>query len=274
MLSSSNSRRILELLRLYHFNARYLSNDYPQGLRSIEEAVLVAMASLSEIRAAEVVAALHVDKSTVSKALTSLRRGRYVTSSVNLHDKRVRSIAFTKRGSQHLQKHAAYHQKLVAAFSAHLTTDELNRLQDYLTRFADGDGAAPIAAREAESPLIVQMRRLGRAHSILGSSYLGSEFSIGEWLVLCAVRDLTAPVTPTLLSRWIGVPKNTLSQMLSRLRSKRLISTRDLRHDGRKLEVVLRSAGITISGDDCEEAIFSGIRELFGGTGRGFYRNF
>lgn len=243
MVSPPQSLRLLELLRRYHFNARYLGSNYPQGLSGIEEAVLVTMASAPGARAADIVAALRVDKSTVSRALLSLEQGKYIAVSIDRADKRVRHLTIAQRGFTYIGEHRQFHQRLAAAFSSHLSTEQLRRLQDYLTRFADGDEAPPISPQEGESPLIVQMRRLGRAHSILGNSYLGSEFSIAEWLVMCAVRELPAPVQPTILHRLLGIPKNTLSQMLARLRSRKFLSTKALPHDKRMVEIVLRSAG-------------------------------
>jgi DNA-binding MarR family transcriptional regulator len=82
--------------------------------------------------------------------------------------------------------------------------------------------------------------QLGAA--LLERAFAGRRLSPGEFALASVIRAF-APVTPTELSSFLGIPPTTLSSRLARLEERRLVRRRRNPHDGRSSLVEVTALG-------------------------------
>ena len=239
--------RILRGIKNYELACGYYSEDYLAGqkdLSNTELQVLIQLDTYTDINANGIAEALWLEKSTIARAIYTLEKKGYLTRTQSTDDRREKVLRLTNHARPLLDFQIDFHQKIFTRLSSHLKGDELSTIGDYMKRFADGEGIADIPLRPGEVLHIVEMRRLGRSHSTIGTSFMNSGYSALEFQILTEIEVEAESLTPGMVSTRLWIPKNTLSQMLSRLRKKGLLQETTDPNDRRSKFLSLSAMGI------------------------------
>lgn len=238
--------QILNLIKKYELAAGYYTAEYMAGQQDVtntELQILIQLDCDPLCNAAGIAAALRLEKSTIARAIQSLEQKGYLTRSTGAKDKRQKVLRLKPAARPILVFQLVFHQKVYARFSKQLSSGELKQIATYMKRFADVENIPALSVRPGESIHTVEMRRLGRAHSTIGNSFMYSGYSTAEWQLLTEL-DSGKPLTPGMLSNRLFMPKNTLSQILSKARKKQLVSEKQDRSDKRTKWISITGGGV------------------------------
>jgi putative acetyltransferase len=114
-----------------------LRRTHPWGDCSLTEGyVLLELDRHQELRVQDLVATLNLDKSTISRAITHLLRGRLVTGRANAFDRRSKWFALTKAGRKLVEKIHRYAEEQVASALKEMPIAEQRQLAGSMSAYA------------------------------------------------------------------------------------------------------------------------------------------
>lgn len=106
------------------------------GLTIPEWRVLATVAEAPRVRAKDVVAARHLPKTAVSRAVASLRRRGYMRVEMNRTDRRESFLSLTAKGQDLYARLVPLAERYAAALAARLTPAEQKALQSAFLKLA------------------------------------------------------------------------------------------------------------------------------------------
>jgi DNA-binding MarR family transcriptional regulator len=235
--------QLLDLTRLFNKGGRFTGSAFGTEL-SITEALLLNEIAVDPGRmVADLSSIIRLDKSTVSRYLTSLEKRKYISRSTGKQDKRRKQLEILKKGRDFLQildaQNEAYNRKM----GARISDEEREELQKFYKIWADGDDAPIIRLRPKEHEMVLHIRRITYSLGAIGRNWLGTQYSLTIWQVLSELAYGKGQRLSKDLSQELTIPPSTLSQLLSRLEKLKLIQRKQTSEDGRAFALELTASG-------------------------------
>lgn len=234
---------ILELLRALQRGNRFVSSAQGTTFSLVESHIAVEIDSHSALRAGELALQLKVDKSTVSRALTSLRKRRLIEIDRDPRDRRSAFARLSGKGAAILLELDQRANANMGRFSSAITGEELHSLRSFLAAISDAADISPSPQRPRDHPLRSEIRRITRALGLLGASVLGTELSSVQWHALSEIEARPAGCTAQQLSSILSLAPNTVSVLMATLRRRKLIVREQSKDDARKFLLRLSLTG-------------------------------
>ncbi|MBX7138540.1 MAG: MarR family transcriptional regulator [Oligoflexia bacterium] len=127
---------------------------------------------------------LSLQKSTISRVLSSLSQQGLLIVAGARDDRRVKTLKLSTAGLDLLLQDIAIRNREVDLCVEPLVQDERERLLKILHALANGLGAPVFHAQAEVNPLLVEIRRLTRAMGFIGPNCMGTGMSVAECQIL------------------------------------------------------------------------------------------
>jgi DNA-binding MarR family transcriptional regulator len=227
--------RLHRALREFPRYNQFLDKANGMMLSPPESHILVEVGGRDRFEFSQLVAALGLEKTAVSKLINGLCRQGSLRSSPSMRDRRGRDLSLTTRGEATLRQFDQLANERLNEFDriGCFSSGELKKLSCTLTDLASALEAPETVRRDEDHILRPAIRRLTRSFQLLGRRALGSELNTLEWQLLLSVCENSTSFTPSELSRQLGTSKSALAIALAALEQQRLISRIQQKHDGR-----------------------------------------
>ena len=232
-----------DLIRMYQRRSSFVATAFETPLTLAQGQILVEIAANPSVSSTDLVERLGIDKSTLSRYISQMKRKRYIGTERQANDRRVKRLVILSRGEQLLNEYDAYADERVRFFIDHLTVTEHSLLRNAWKLIADARGAAPVALRPGEHPFLVEDRRYMRSFGYLSTSLLDSGFDATEWQVFSEIAYGGAEVTGADIARALDLSPTTVASITSRMEDRALISKVQSQRDGRKVYLRLLPDG-------------------------------
>lgn len=117
--------------------SRELAAQLHPELSMVEHSLLSFIHGEPDVRAADVVTAYGLDKSTVSRQIAELEAAGLVTRAAEQPGRRGRPLSLTRAGTQALERSADSSRRMLAAHLADWDDDDIEALAALLARFVE-----------------------------------------------------------------------------------------------------------------------------------------
>ena len=230
----------LDNLRAHLIASRFSERVYGSDLLPAEAFVLDYAGQYNHLSLTEIADILCLQVSRVSRILSRLEKAGYLISVPNEETGAKRkSWKLTKKGTSFIKLQAEYNAKQITTQLSHLSLKDAKKLANYLSQIADSsDGPKlPGTSETAAEMVLYSMRRLTIVHGLLGESYVGSDYSALDWLILSEVAY--GDFNLTSLSARLQLPITNVNQRLRGAKLSKLITTQSqIKSEvGRKLQL-------------------------------------
>lgn len=247
--SSDNYLRVYLLLldfqRKMRFYRRYVAP--PSG--HLEQHVLLELAVSSDRTHKDLTAILNVHKSIMTGLLNSIEEQGLIETAPSRQDGRSKTLKLTSTGKRLVQALDRYVNKITSAGLSPLSPAERNTLARHLAVVADGLGAHPVPLRAGDHAVGVELRRISRVQGILGTNFMGTEFSITQTQILRMLAQQPEGVNMVDLSREMPFDASTISKAVSSLAKLKLLTKIRSKSDKRQFLLLLTSRGKQVVAD-------------------------
>jgi DNA-binding MarR family transcriptional regulator len=233
----------LELLRLTQRRNRFVSKAEDSAFSLVESHIVVEIDASAELRAGDLVKRLRLDKSTISRALSSLRRRGLIQTIATGGKSRGAPTRLTIKGGAALAELDRGANLRMSQFCAALNAAEQRQLRDFFQLIGDGAEIESAPLRPVDHPIRNEIRRITRALGLLGVDVLHSGLSSIQWHALREIESATGDVSAQALSEILNVAPNTMSSLVAVLTRKGLVQRRRAAHDARLFNLRLSTEG-------------------------------
>ncbi len=236
--------KLLDGIRYHQQNSRFVGRAYDTELSLLEALSIAEIEARPEIGIQELVPILQIDKSNVSRMISKLVKNEYIDANAHPSDKRRLVLKVGNRGHDFLLQRDRVIASTLGELLKNLSSIEQAELTRYLKILADGHHAPELKFRPAEHPVLVQFRRLSRAIGIYGDSFYGSAENNLTFHILSEIAYSVPPKKIGELAALLGVPLNSMSQILSRLETRGLLRRSTTSQDSRVRHLHLTKLGL------------------------------
>jgi DNA-binding MarR family transcriptional regulator len=224
------------IMRSLYINIHYLLQDFYLLRRRVRQSNQSGYLSTSEsqilfevymnpgIHAGTLASLFSLDKSTISKTIRKLAKNKYLSSSVDRNDSRLKNLTILAKGKEYVTGVQTSSNRIIETLFSHFTFEE----QLELARFIHALGEAhsvPLSSRLPDDhPITTALVRLGRASGMTGSSFLSSSFSGTQYYIL---QLLSRDSTETISSLGVKLlkDKSTISRIMKKFLTDKFIET-------------------------------------------------
>lgn len=205
--------------------------------------VLAFLRSRPESSAKDLVEAMSLEKSTVSRCLSELLARQYIVESTSQTDRRRKSLVLTIDGVNALTADQMLRNKEASVAIEELDQEQQDFLSSALSRMADNYQQPSIDSHPADHPVERQIRRLTRAMGFVGPSCLGTGLPVEQCQVLHLLE--ASPQVTALKQLQILLPYDltVVSRLVSGLAQRGLIKKSTASKDSRAVEIRLSAKG-------------------------------
>jgi DNA-binding MarR family transcriptional regulator len=181
--------------------------------------------------------------------LNSIEEQGLIEMAPSSQDGRSKTLKLTAAGRRLVQALDRYVNKITSAGLSPLSPSERNTLARHLAVVADGLGAHPVPLRAGDHPVGVELRRISRVQGILGTNFMGTDFSITQTQILRVLVQQPEGVNMVELSRAMPFDASTISKAVSSLAKLKLLSKIRSKSDKRQFLLQLTARGKQVMSD-------------------------
>lgn len=242
--------RLHRLVRLFQEKNRFVLDAYETGLSLLASRIITDVFESERITPSELAAALSLSATTISRALSELKKQKFIAVASDPLDKRRQHLLLTSKGSAAMRQLDHQAEARLKEFCSYLPRAEEELLTCFMRVFADGLSANPLLYERKEHPLRPSIRRITQALGLLENRVLGAQDVMSvEWHVLEKIAEQPGSVLAKTLSVCFHLKANTVAGIIARLIKRKLISrVRDTR-DRRQVRLQLSKKGESLLAD-------------------------
>jgi DNA-binding MarR family transcriptional regulator len=246
---------VLDLLREHLIAVQYADSAYGTEVSNIQASLLSEIVRRTDPTVEELSRILVTTVSTVSRQLTALSKGGYLSITKDSTDARRNSYTLTAKGMQFIRLHWRLSEEFTQRGSVELSPAERTDVEAFLQVLLGYDPRSELVALPHESTITLALRALAFVHGVLSDDFLGSGYSNRDWLVLSEI--LYNHRSPSQLAELLRTPPSTISIRLKALeKGCSLVNERDT-HDRRAriLRLTQRGMKIVTTIEACAERV-------------------
>ena len=235
---------LLDILRAHLIRSKFALTAFATEVSNTNADILYEFAGNPDANMPRLARTLALNKSSISRGIAQLRAAGYLRLSKRHGTVERRKIfEITAKGGKFLALQREYNYSLMAEMCANLEARKQERFVSYMEAFADGAGAPPLPSRGVDilARLDVALDRLTRAFGITSGDFLGSSYAPSDWVLLSEIHYAKRQAHE--LAGLLGVPANTVSQILKKYRGLKLVDMRCDPHDQRRNVIELAAGG-------------------------------
>lgn len=246
---------ILDLLREHLIAVQYADSAYGTEVSNVQASLLGEIVRRTDPTIEELSRISVVTVSTVSRQLTALGKGGYLSISKDSTDARRNNYTLTTKGMQFIRLHWRLSEEFTQRGSVGLSPAERSDVEEFLQVLLGFNPRSELVALPHESTITLALRALAFVHGVLSGDFLGSGYSNRDWLILSEI--LYNRRSPSQLSELLRSPPSTISIRLKALEQGGLIvNERDI--DDRRariLSLTPRGMKIVLTIEGCAERV-------------------
>ncbi len=256
--------RIHHLLQDFYLFRRKIRVSYQVGNLGISESqILVQTFAEPGLSAKRLTEVLHLEKSTISRMISSLVEKGHLRTEVSAGDSREKEIFVTASGTEMVQELQESNNQILQACLKNLTVREQYDLAHRMKLLADGLDCFPATYLPGDHPITLEIVRLGRGTGMTGHHFMRSEYSSTQYHFL---RELQLRPESGLsdVQKHLPFDASTLTRTLASLRERKLVESSDgksKRSTARGANFVLSKEGVKVVAEIDKKA-----SELFQGA--------
>ena len=229
-----------------------------------EGLALHIIATLRSATVKQVAEVLHLERSWVSRLITSLEQKGALSSASVPEDRRAKGIALSRAGETILRDLNRARGALMARLLTSLKDAELRELVAGLKALADGFNAPDYPPSFDPHPADFQLARLSWAIGVAGNNFIGTGLNVNQYhLLMAAADDLQGQgATVSELHALLPVDMSTLSRTIDGFAQQGLLTKTQRASDKRHFSVELTQRGRArynelqaLAGERCEAAL-------------------
>ncbi len=247
-----------------------VNETYSHPIKLSDSHLLGALQSDPNRRARDLSRILNIEKSVLSRMITTLTAKGLIKISISSDDAREKRLGLTTQGEKALEKVRRAGNELFERWAERISSDEERELDAFFGKLADGFGAERDEHRPGDALLRSNMRRVARHIGVLGEAVSGKRIGATQKHVLFVLSAAASDqsVTASALSTELNLDPSTLSRVLAQMRKMKLLESRPGTLDRRSQILSLTPDGRrTVSA--LEEEARGRIKEALGGTPHG-----
>lgn len=234
-------RRVWEAILRQQLKTRFLAMS--MGIQSgklgftlsLGEALLLLIVhSEPDKSIGEIAQQLGLERSWVSRMISSLEKHALLKSSGSAGDRRVRNVRITKRGSSELSQLMAARAEIIKETYKELSEEEMEELTRLLRKLSNGLHAPQYSAEIETHPVDAELARLSWMVGVIGDNFMFSGMSVSKYQLLHALAKKRAqPVTPSEIAKLLPINLSSVSRLLVALESDGLLDRKPSSEDKR-----------------------------------------
>lgn len=235
-------RKTRMVARLHGFEAGETSPSlgYTDGL------VLLLLEAKPGQTVKDISQSLKLEQSWASRVVAGLEKRKLLRAVTPETDRRSKMLHLTKKGEGALEELTTSRREITNHALKDLTAKERDELRQHLESLADGLGAPNYLTRQGSHPVDVQMARLSWAIGVIGNDYMESGMNVTQYQLLALLAEHSKRATSSAgLYRHLPFDMSTISRTMALFEERGLLERRSSSHDGRSLDLVLTSRGLS-----------------------------
>lgn len=235
---------IQRLLRRLQILNRFFEEDFYTGLPALQSLMLIEIDSSPFITATDLCQIFSLEKSIISKALSSLERKKLIRRKQNTKDGRKLIFEITKAGERILELNDKNSNEFVQRQLKSFTSAEIKKFTNYFQKFCDGLSFKNSPKRKHDSDLRVAIRRYTKGVNLVHSTYLSSGLTPSQWFTLEEIYwGEGFGLNPSVMSKKLRIIPSSLNQVLSVLEKNKLIQKQESRTSKREKLIFITQKG-------------------------------
>ena len=229
----SFNRRLVSIIRLI-----------PSELGVNESHILAEVCQTDSVSAKALSLKLGIEKSILSRIISSLIKRKLLGRSASLQDRRFKQLEISSAGLAAVTEDRKIRNHQTDLSAAVLNKEDLCFFLRCHRLMADSANAAAVKSGPGEHPLEREYRRLTRAWGFIGRNCLGTRMSAEKCQVLYLVGSSSQGMPMHELCTILPMERSILSRLLSSLMHAGLIEKKNFAHDKRRKNIVLTAKGV------------------------------
>jgi DNA-binding MarR family transcriptional regulator len=209
-----------------------------------EQTVLLTLFAEPDQNVSDIVSALGLEQSWVSRIIASLEKRGLVKGIPSPTDRRSKQLKLTDPGREVLRKVDLFLAQVMTKMLEPLTHAERDELRQVMDLLADGLGSPRYVPREESHPFDVTMSRITSGIGILGESVFGSGLNntqIQVFVVLHESSDKDVQISD--IEQLVPYDMSTVSRTVAAFQKKGWVQKERSKADKRSFIISLSSAG-------------------------------
>lgn len=220
------------------------------NLGYVEEAVLRTLDFFDDQNVKELAEGIGVERSWMSRVVSTLLERGLLEAFTPETDRRSKRLRITVTGNDALHSLEDFVRAVIDETLRDLKEQQILRLAEVLTSFADALGASRSRVGKRSHPVHVQLSRISRALGVFGSNIMGSGLHLSQVYVLEQLyRSDTNGVSINDLNIVIPLDVSTISRTVSGLVKSGLVVKKRSETDRRSVILRLSSKGKEVHTD-------------------------
>jgi DNA-binding MarR family transcriptional regulator len=209
---------------IHRFFRRLQQRNRYVGEHSLAEShLLIELDSRPGMTASDLNTALNIEQSTLSRLLMRLTEQGLIVAKADQKDSRRKLLRLSAQGSALVDKIDREVNTRLVEYASAFSAREAEELAGYWNILADGLGVQPIMQRKADTLFRVGQRRVTRGLGLYGRSFMGLDVTPTQWHIIAEIAESPAPRNLMWLSERLGLAHNSISQMVKRLESVKVL---------------------------------------------------
>jgi len=202
---------------------RFFEEDFYTGLPALQSLILIQIDSDPQVSSLNLCQIFSLEKSIVSRALSSLEKNQLIKRIHLSKDARRISFKITEAGHKVLGLNDTESNKFVKNQLCRFTKQEAESFTRYFIKFCDALNFEPSKLRKNDSELRVAIRRYTIGAGLIKSSYLTSKLTPSQWFALEEIYWANQTTASSITDR-LRLSPSSLNHILSVLEKKTLIT--------------------------------------------------
>ena len=238
LLAFQRKRRILAQL------SGVSAGEAREAISYADESVLLVLDEQPGQTVKDLAEYLLVERSWMSRIVTSLEERRLVKSSTPEHDKRSKSLEVTKWGREALSSSGQASTAIMNQALEGTCAREQSLLEEFFRQLGNGLGSKSMKRRSDTHPVYLELWRVSRDAGISADQYFGSGYSLTQVQALTVLAEFEGPAPlATDLDRRLPFDISTISRVLKGFEEEGLVNRDTAEHDRRAQPITLTAKG-------------------------------
>ncbi len=214
------------------------SLNYNEGL------LLHLLDSEPEQNVKDLAESLKLERSWVSRIVSSLEQRELVNAFVPEADKRSKKLVVTRKGKTELQVMDTFRRVVMQERLKELSSQEQKELAELLKLLSDGLKAPQNILSSESHPVDLQLARLSWAVGVVGNDFFGSGLNVTQFQTLFTIiASERIEVSTSQLFETLPFDLSTISRTIAGFARQGLLEKQTSERDRRSFSVILSSKG-------------------------------
>lgn len=220
------------------------------GLSPTEQSILFILNAEPEKNVKELALAIGLERSWMSRVVSSLEERKLVLSEVSLSDKRNKNLRLTAKGIDILNRNEAKVSLMMEENVATLSASEQKEFSKSLAKFADGLQAKSYSNTSSQHEIAYQLGRLSAGFGMYAERMFETDLTVTYVHTLLALEEhLGSPIQIGELTHTLPFDISTVSRTIDAFAKLKWVKKTQSKIDKRSFEVQLSNAGEEILKD-------------------------